>query len=241
MNIRVCRRAPKSAVAMAGLITAAIALSGCSSLGSRAFSDNTTTGSVQQSAPTSTNQRMPSSLGAPQAMVAETQFLPPAPLGNGGTWNSQPAQPAWNSQPAAQPAWNQPAQTASSQPLAPLPTGGSSPSVQSQDLPVLSSSSQGSLPAMQAQPAFASAAPMPSPAALGSLPTNSSVPSLASVSTPAASAAGGSAGPRRHPAPVARLDRRGQPRLRVDASPRARCQGASSGRIGAGRSRPASP
>jgi murein DD-endopeptidase MepM/ murein hydrolase activator NlpD len=166
---------------MAGLMTAAIALSGCSSLGSRAFSDNTTTGSVGQSAPSSTNQRMPSSLGAPQAMVAENQFLPPAPLGNGGGWNSQPA---------AQPAWNQPAQTAYSQPLAPLPTGGSAPSVQSQDLPVLSSSSQGSLPAMQAQPAFASAAPMPSPAALGSLPTNNSVPTLAATPTPSASTTG---------------------------------------------------
>jgi murein DD-endopeptidase MepM/ murein hydrolase activator NlpD len=178
---------------MAGLVTAAIALSGCSSLGSRAFSDNTTTGSIQQSAPTSTSQRMPSSLGAPQAMVAENQFLPPAPLGNGNNWNNQPsAQPAWNSQPAAQPAWNQPAQTAFSQPLAPLSTGGSAPSVQSQDLPVLSSSSQGSLPAMQAQPAFASAAPMPSPAALGSLPTNSAVPTIASTPVPAASAAGGS-------------------------------------------------
>ncbi len=191
MNIRVCRRAPKSAVAMAGLVTAAIALSGCSSLGSRAFSDNTTTGSIQQSAPSSVNQRMPSSLGAPQAMVAENQFLPPAPLGNGGSWNGQPAaQPAWNSQPAAQPAWNQPAQTAFSQPLAPLSTGGA-PSVQSQGLPVLSSSSQGSLPPMQAQPAFASAPPMPSPAALGSLPTNSSVPTVASTPAPAASGAGG--------------------------------------------------
>ena len=191
MNIRVCRKAPQSAVAMAGLFAAAIALSGCSSLGSRAFSDNTTTGSIQQSAPTSTNQRMPSSLGAPQAMVAENQFLPPAPLGNGGTWNNQPAQPAWNTQPAAQPAWNQPSQTAFSQPLAPLPSGGATPPVRSQDLPVLSSSSQGSLPAMQAQPAFASAAPMPSPAALGSLPTNNSVPTMGSTPVPAASSAAG--------------------------------------------------
>ena len=182
MSIRVSRRAPKGAVAMAGLMAAAIALSGCSSLGSRAFSDPTTTGSLPQSAPTTMNQPMPSSLGAPQAMVAENQFLPPNNVGGGGNWN----------QPAGQPAWNQPAQTAYSQPLAPLPTGGSMPSVQSQDLPVLSSSSQGSLPAMQAQPNFASAAPMPSPAALGSLPTNNAVPTLASTTpTPAASAAGG--------------------------------------------------
>lgn len=175
MSIRVSRRAPKGAVAMVGLVAAAIALSGCSSLGSRAFSDSTTTSSVPQSSPASFNQPMPSSLGAPQAMVAEGQFLPPANVGGG-----------WNGQPSAQPAWNQPAQTAYSQPMSP----GAMPSVQSQDLPVLSSSSQGSLPAMQAQPSFASAAPMPSPAALGSLPTNSAVPTLASV-TPAPAAAGG--------------------------------------------------
>jgi len=169
---------------MAGLVTAAIALSGCSSLGSRTF-DTTTTGSVQQSPPAAFNQSMPSSLGSNQ--VADNQFLPPAPLGNGGGWNSQPAQPAWNQQPA-QPAWNQPATTAYSQPLAPLPTGGSQPSVQSQGLPVLSSSSQGLPPTMQAQPAYASAAPMPSPAALGSMPTNSAVPSFPA---PTATAAAG--------------------------------------------------
>src|SRR5690606_38259220 len=157
MSIRVSRRAPKGAVAMVGLIAAAVALSGCSNLGSRAFSDPVTTGSVQQSAPASFGQPMPSSLGAPQNMMAESQFLPPANVGGGG-FNSQPT--------AVQPAWNQP-QAAFNQPM---------PSVQSQDLPVLSNpSSQGSLPIMQPQPAFASATPMPSPAALGSLPTNNSV------------------------------------------------------------------
>jgi murein DD-endopeptidase MepM/ murein hydrolase activator NlpD len=174
MSIRVSRRAPKGAVAMAGLVAAAVALSGCSALGSRAFSDPTTTGSLPQSAPQSLNQPMPSSLGAPQNMVAESQFLPPANVGGG-----------FVGQPGVQPAWNQPAQTAYSQPLAPIATGG----VQSQSLPVLSSPPQGSLPAMQAQPAIASA-PMPSPAALGSLPTNNAVPTLASA-TPAAPAAGG--------------------------------------------------
>lgn len=163
---------------MVGLVAAAVALAGCSSLGSRTFGDPVTTGSVAQTSPQSFNQPMPASLGAPQTMVAENQFLPPANVGGG--WNSQPASRAWN-QPT-QPAWNQPAAVA---------TASSMPSVQSQDLPVLSSSSQGSLPAMQAQPALASAAPMPSPAALGSLPTNNSVPTLAAAPTTALPASTG--------------------------------------------------
>lgn len=166
---------------MAGLVAAAVVLTGCSSLGSRTFGDPVTTGSVQQTSPQSFNQPMPASLGAPQTMVAENQFLPPANVGGG--WNSpQPTQPAWNR--PAQPAWNQPTAVAASGPAS---------SFQSQDLPVLSSPSQGSLPAMQPQPALASAAPMPSPAALGSLPSNSSVPTLA-ASAPATAmpaAAGG--------------------------------------------------
>ena len=169
MSIRVSRRAPKGAIAMAGLVVAAVALSGCSSLGSRAFGDPVTTGSVPQSAPTSFNQPMPASIGAPQGMVAENQFLPPANVGGGGgNWN-QPTQPAWN----------QPVQSGYSQPIV---AASASPSVQSQDLPVLGSSSPiGSQPAMQAQPNFASAAPMPSPAVLGSLPTNNAVPTVAST------------------------------------------------------------
>ena len=166
MSIRVSRRAPKGAVAMVGLVAAAVALTGCSSLGSRTFGDPTTTGSLPQSAPASYNQSMPASLGAPQNMTAESRFLPPANVGGG--WNN-PAVAA--TQPMA---WNQPAQ--------PTAVAGTMPSVQSQDLPVLSNpSSQGSLPTMQAQPALASAAPMPSPAALGSLPTNNSVPALAAA------------------------------------------------------------
>jgi murein DD-endopeptidase MepM/ murein hydrolase activator NlpD len=117
---------------------------------------------------------MPASLGSPQNMVAENRFLPPNNVG--GAWNG--ANTA-----AVQPAWNQPAQ--------PMATAGAMPSVQSQDLPVLSnSSSQGSLPTMQPQSAFASAAPMPSPAVLGALPTNNSVPALAAA-TPAASSLSG--------------------------------------------------
>ncbi len=175
MSIRVSRRAPKGAVAMVGLVTAAVALSGCSSLGSRTFGDPTTTSSLPQSSPASYSQPMPASLGAPQNMTADTRFLPPANVGGG--WNSPTPT-------AVQPAWNQPAQ--------PMATASAMPSVQSQDLPVLSnSSSQGSLPTMQAQPALASAAPMPSPAALGSLPTNNSVPALAAAAPAAPALPGG--------------------------------------------------
>ncbi len=155
---------------MVGLVATTVALSGCSSLGSRTFGDPTTTGSLPQSAPASYSQPMPSSLGAPQAMTAESQFLPPANVGGG-----------WNSQPTAQPAWNSSVQAGYTAPMAPVGTASAAPSIQSQDLPVLRNpSSQGSLSAMQAQPALASA-PMPSPAVLGGLPTNSSVPSLASA------------------------------------------------------------
>ncbi len=178
MSIRVSRRASKCAVAMTGLLIAAVALSGCSSFGSRAFGDPTTTGSLPQSAPQSFNQPMPSSLGAPQNMTAEADFVPPANIGGGSIGQSQ----------GVQPLWGQPTQSAYNQPTTPL-ANGTAPSVQSQNLPVLSNSPQGSVPAMQAQPATASAT-MPSPAALGSMPTNSSVPTLAS-STPTMPAGGG--------------------------------------------------
>ena len=158
---------------MVGLVAAAVALSGCSSLGSRTFGDPMTTGSVPQSAPAANySQTMPPSLGAPQNMVAENRFLPPANVGGG--FNAPISA-------GVQPAWNQPA-SGYAQPTA---IAGTAPSVQSQDLPVLSnSSSQGSLPTMQ--PQLASSAPPPSPAVLGTLPTNSSVPSLAAA-TPAPS------------------------------------------------------
>ena len=185
MSMRLSRPAAKNAVAVATLIVGAVALSGCSSLGSRTFGDPVTTGTLQQAPPQSVNQPMPASLGAPQTLVAEQQFLPPAPLGGGGNWNSQPAPttPIWN-QPSQQPAWNQPAPMAAA----------SAPTVQSQDLPVLSSPSQGSLPAMPAQTALASTVPAPSPAALGTLPTNSSVPTVAAPAPTVAPAAANSNG-----------------------------------------------
>ena len=81
---------------MAGLVVAAIALSGCSSLGSRAFSDPTTTSSLPPTTPQSMNQPMPSTLGAPQNMTAEGQFLPPANIGGGGFVGQPASQPAWS-------------------------------------------------------------------------------------------------------------------------------------------------
>lgn len=177
MSNRVSRRAPKGAIAMVGLVVAAVALSGCSSLGSRTFGDPMTTSSVPTQSPASFNQSMPTSLNGPQTMMAENQYLPPANVGGG--WNSQPVQ--------TQQAWNQPAQTPL---IVPMATA-AAPSVQSQDLPVLSNqSSQGSLSAMQAQPALASVAPMPSPAILGTLPSNSAVPALASAAPAPAPASG---------------------------------------------------
>jgi murein DD-endopeptidase MepM/ murein hydrolase activator NlpD len=132
---------------------------------------------VPQSSPQGYTQPMPSSLGAPQTMVAENQFLPPANVGGAGF--AQPtSQPLWN-QPAATPAWNQPQTVAAA-----------TPTVQSQDLPVLSSTSPGSSPAMP-QPALATAAPMPSPAVLGSLPTNNSVPAMAAATPVPANSQGG--------------------------------------------------
>src|SRR5690554_6386046 len=162
MSIRVSRRAPKGVVAMAGLLIAAVALSGCSSLGTRAFGDPTTTGSLPQAAPQSINQPMPASLGAPRTLVAESQFIPPANIGGGVSLPQ-----------AFQTPWGKPSQTAFRQHVAPLAGSGAVPTVQSQNLPVLSNSPQGSVPALRAQPALATAS-IPSPTALGSMPTNTS-------------------------------------------------------------------
>lgn len=164
-------RVPKGAVAMAGLVVTAVGLSGCSSLGSRPFGDPTVTGSVAQSAPATLNQPMPSSLGSPQNMqVAEQQFLPPAPVGSGGaaSWGA----PVQNTSPV---------QSGFAQPIgatSPVALGASAPSVQSQDLPVLSNSA--SMGTQQAMPATQTLAPMPTaPAAvaLGATPGSAPMPS----------------------------------------------------------------
>ena len=182
-------RVPKSTVAVAGLLVAAVGLSGCSSLGSRAFGDSTTTGSVaQSSAPATMNQPMPASLGAPATMqVAEQRFLPPAPIGS--AWGASPVQSA------------SPMQSGFTQPtgsVSPIGMGASAPSVRSQDLPVLSSSaSMGTPQAMPAMQTSASVPSMPPAVALGSLPSsnaalpvNNNVPSAAPVVAAAANTAG---------------------------------------------------
>jgi murein DD-endopeptidase MepM/ murein hydrolase activator NlpD len=160
MSIRVSRRALKNAVAIGGLLAGAVALSGCSSLGSRSFGDSTMTSSVGQSSPASLNQPMPSSLGA-RTNVAEGQFLPPANVNGGGGWNNAPV--GGYSQPMT--------------PMGSVAPAGSMPSVQSQDLPVLSSqSSMGTQPAMQAQPSLAPLAPLPPAVAMGAPPSNLAAP-----------------------------------------------------------------
>lgn len=183
MSIRASLRTSRNAVAMAGLVVAAVGLSGCTSLGSRTFGDSTVTNSVGQSAPATLNQPMPPSLGAQNStQVAEQRFLPPASVGGG--WNSPPMQ----TMAPAQPGFAQPVGAAS-----PIALGATTPSVQSQDLPVLSPSSSGTQ-AMPAQQTFAPSAPAPAIAALGanaansSLPVNSSVPVAAMPN--AATAAG---------------------------------------------------
>ncbi|MEO5808447.1 peptidoglycan DD-metalloendopeptidase family protein [Devosia sp.] len=174
MSIRVSRRAQKSALAIAGVMVSAVALSGCTALGSRAFGDPTVTGSTAQSSPGNINQPMPAGLGAPGMQTAEAQFLPPANVGYG----------APTAYPAAQPGYMTP--------MAPM--AGGSPTVSSQDLPVLNSSPMGSQQAMPAQQNLAPAAVTPRTAALGSLPTNLSTPTMVPVSplaTAAAAPAGG--------------------------------------------------
>lgn len=171
MSIRVFPRTHRSAVAVAGVMIAAVGLSGCSSLGSRSFSDNTVTGSVAQSAPATLNQPMPPTIGAPQPVqVASMEFLPPANVGaawNGG--NTLPPAPVNGG-------FMQPSGATS-------PIGASASTVQTQALPALSSSS--SMGNTQAMPAQQNLAPLPAaPAAVAmgtnpssaALPVNSSVP-----------------------------------------------------------------
>lgn len=171
MSIRVFPRTHRSAVAVAGVMIAAVGLSGCSSLGSRSFSDNTVTGSVAQSTPTTLNQPMPPTLGAPQPVqVASMEYLPPANVGASWTGgNTLPPAPVNNG-------FMQPSGVTS-------PIGASASTVQTQALPALSSSSpMGNMQAMPAQqnlaplPAAPAAVAMGTPSSSAALPVNSSVP-----------------------------------------------------------------
>lgn len=180
MSMRVSPRTQRSAVAVAGFVVAAIGLSGCASLGSRP--DPTMTGAATQSAPGSLNQPMPQSLGAPQNMqvAGMQQFLPPAPVGGSWSGGGNPTPPS-----PVNSGWMQPSGASS-----PIGMGGGSPSVQSQDLPVLNSSPMGTTQAMPAQQTLA---PMPAPPAVAALGTNSALPVNSSVPM-AAPAANSNAG-----------------------------------------------
>lgn len=180
MSFRVSSR-PRKTVAIAGMIVAAVALSGCNSLGSRSFGDSTVTGSVAQSGAPSFNQPMPASLGAPQSTdVAMNQYLPPAPVGGGG-WsgggNTLPPAPVGNG-------FQQPSGMTS-----PIGMGSAAPTVQTQSLPPLNSSpSMGATQAMPAQQTLASLPATPPAVAMGAptnaaLPVNSNVPVQAAANT----------------------------------------------------------
>lgn len=181
MRDRVSLRTPRSAVAVAGVIVAAVGLSGCSSLGSRTLGDNTTTSAINSRPPTTLNQPMPASLGAAQnvQVAGMQQYLPPAQVGGGG-WNGggNTLPPA----PASSPGWMQPA--------------GAMPSVQSQTLPSLNSSSPMGTP--QAMPAQQTLAPLPAAPAVAALGANNALPVNSSVPMPPAPAAANSNGAYTH-------------------------------------------
>lgn len=166
MSIRVSRRAPKSAFAIAGVVVGAVALTGCTGVGSRTFGDPMVTGATSQTAQPNLSQPMPSTLGAPPPMqVAQGPFVPPANVGGFGGVQQGYSQPIYNSQPAYS---------------APTAYGaGAQPSVSSQDLPVLSSTSpMGTQQAMPAQQNLAPVAVMPQTAALGASAPMPTAPSV---------------------------------------------------------------
>lgn len=177
MSIRVPRRTHRSTVAMAGIMVAAVALSGCSSLGSRTFGDQTVTGSTAQPAPFFANQPMPPALGAAPG-AQNTAFLPPANVGGGAGGVLPPA-------PAQGGFWQNNASTS------PVMMASTSPTVQTQDLPALNSSPMGNSQAMLAQQNLAPMPAAPAAVAMGtpnaSLPLNSNTPVQA---TPAANTNG---------------------------------------------------
>lgn len=155
MSNRVIEKALKAA-ALFGIIAGAAALSGCTALGSRAFSDNTVTSSTARApVQSSSMQPMPNALmPTSQTRVAAGPFIPPSDIGgNGGGF------PAMQSMPAG---------------------GQASGSIASQDLPVLTSSVSGNSIQMSAQPTPATVQVAAKPAALGA-----TAPSPSLVSVPA--------------------------------------------------------
>lgn len=179
MSIRVSRRTSKNVAAVAVLMVGAVALSGCTALGSRTFGDPVTTGSNAQATPSNLGQPMPTSLGAQPMQVADNQFLPPAYVGGASVvqagFGGAPSAPMWGS---------------------PAAGSGVGSSVSTQNLPALSSSTSMGSQAMPAQQTLAPVAAQPQTAALGAppsnlgtLPVNSAIPRTAPAS--AATASGG--------------------------------------------------
>lgn len=146
MSNRVTGKAIRIA-AIVGLFAGATALSGCSSLGGLGF-DRTTTGSVNSAAPMNTSQPMPGTLTAPVA-VAENRFVPPADIGGNGPGAAVIG-----------------AGSMSGQPLG---------SVSTEDLPVLTSSANGS---NQMMPAAQPLSPVPASPLLASAPASNTLVSI---------------------------------------------------------------
>lgn len=150
MSNRVSHKALR-VVAVVGIVAAATALSGCSSLGSRMLADKTTTGSTVASAQGSASQPMPATLQPRSTRVAAGPFIPPSDIGGGGSSLASGYQP--------------------------MSSGGQS-SVKTNDLPVIASSTPGSSSQMSAQPAPAAVQVAAKPAPLGA---TTATPNLVSV------------------------------------------------------------
>jgi murein DD-endopeptidase MepM/ murein hydrolase activator NlpD len=160
MSNRVTAKALK-AVALVGMFAGAAALSGCTALGGRAFADNTVTGSTAVATTGNAIQPMPGALKpTSSARVAAGPFIPPSDIGGGGSASGFAAAPV------------------------PSLTGGSPQgSIQSQDLPVLTSStsSQGNSTPMSAQPSIAPVQVAAKPSVLGTPAPVSASPNLVAV------------------------------------------------------------
>jgi murein DD-endopeptidase MepM/ murein hydrolase activator NlpD len=134
MSIHISRRTLTKSVAVVGLLAAASALSGCTTMG-MGSGDPVVTGSTGYAGTSNLNQPMPGAIGG-TTKVAEGPYMPPEDIGSG----SQSGPPA--------------------QTYARLPPLSRPSSITSQDLPVIGNApSNGNPRAMSAQPNFA---PLPS-------------------------------------------------------------------------------
>ena len=159
MSNRVSRKAMRAA-ALVGIIAGAAVLSGCTALGSRTFADRTVTGSTAANVPQSGSmQPMPNALMPNSTRVAAGPFIPPSDIGGGSG-----GFPTMQSVPQS----------------GQVPMG----SIQSQDLPVITSSVPGNSNQMSAQPSPAAVQVAAKPTTLGDTtpsPNLVSVPSNAYV------------------------------------------------------------